>query len=358
MISTEKRSFLKRIVSIQRCRKLHLSPREELYYETREAPINRSDFAVGVHRGKVYVYGGVCVALGHGLSDLYEYDPATESWTELRKRSAPGRLIDVDGRGRVPLRGQRHLIGDSDEFWKFSPKFQKWTKLASGPPARSEAGIAYYQQNVLVVGGYQTSDIWGYHTSLGVWTQWMKSIPKCISENIMLWEDSIFSVSNSKLGCFLYVINLNDRKYSFTTHSLEKAVGSKMVTIGTPASEFRSRSTPGSGRRRNRIASRKNSRSKVGIFNDGFEIGDDASFVSSPAPESVDSAYSSSPEPYRSSSLLNQQSSPVLPFAKKLDQVENTGCYFLIFGGKPLHPVYTRKPLYAGKINLPPELIP
>ena len=117
--------------------------------------------------------------------------------------------------------GQRHLIGETDEFWKFSPKLQKWTKLPSGPPARSEAGVVFYQQNILVIGGYQVSDIWGYHTAIGVWTQWMKKIPKCISENVILCQDLVYSVSNCKLGSFLYVIDLHERKYSFTTHSLE-----------------------------------------------------------------------------------------------------------------------------------------
>jgi len=117
--------------------------------------------------------------------------------------------------------GQRHLIGETDEFWKFTPELKKWTKLPSGPSARSEAGVVFYQQNILVIGGYHASDIWGYHTSIGVWTQWMKNIPKCISENVMLCEEFVYSVSNCKLGSFLYVINLHERKYSFTTHSLE-----------------------------------------------------------------------------------------------------------------------------------------
>ena len=78
------------------------------------------------------------------------------------------------------------------------------------------------------------------------------------------------------------------------------------------------------------------------------------------APESVDSAYSSSPEPYRSSSLLDKQSSPVLPFSSsfKNEQAEESDFHLLIFGGKPLHPVYTRKPLYAAKINITPDFLP
>ena len=78
------------------------------------------------------------------------------------------------------------------------------------------------------------------------------------------------------------------------------------------------------------------------------------------APESVDSAYSSSPEPYRSTSLLDKQSSPVLPFSSsfKNEQAEESDFHLLIFGGKPLHPVYTRKPLYAAKINITPDFLP
>jgi len=432
---------------------------EEIYYDGETAPINRTDFAVGYHRGKVYVYGGLCAALGHGLADLHEYCPATATWKELTKKASPGRLIGAkfvstgddlllfggeifekvcecplwrlcspeDGRfekiltrGAFPSNrkdssiifaetwtqeaavflfgGQRHLIGETDEFWKFSPKLQKWTKLPSGPSARSEVGLVFYQQNILVIGGYQVSDIWGYHTSIGVWTQWMKNIPKCISENVVLRDDLVYSVSNCKLGSFLYVIDLQERKYSFTTHSVEKATGSKMVAIGKPASTLRSRSVPGSRRSHKKHAAgnaQKKNLSKVGILNSGFD--DDApcsetvsagislndlrsqerssdsisynsfedflscsKLANRKSPESVDSAYSSSPEPYRSSSLLDKQSSPVLPFSSnfKNEQADESDFHLLIFGGKPLHPVYTRKPLYAAKINITSDFLP
>ena len=37
---------------------------EEIHYDGETAPINRTDFALGYHGGKIYIYGGLCAALG------------------------------------------------------------------------------------------------------------------------------------------------------------------------------------------------------------------------------------------------------------------------------------------------------
>ena len=84
-----------------------------------------------------YVY----VGMGHGpaiYNDLYRYDPVTEEWTGMTRLPGEGRVagtqFSYDGKGYVLSgQGSDHDYMEEGEFWEYDPETNSWTQLESHP---------------------------------------------------------------------------------------------------------------------------------------------------------------------------------------------------------------------------------
>ena len=133
-----------------------------------------------VHK-RAYLFGG----LGDGmLADLWSYDPAANTWTELSPAGPlptpriaaslvafGGKLVLFGGKtavGPPPARGGPYegVLGDT---WVYDPDSNAWTQLdIPGPPPRAHAAMAYHAptRQAILFGGYGADgylgDTWAF----------------------------------------------------------------------------------------------------------------------------------------------------------------------------------------------------
>jgi N-acetylneuraminic acid mutarotase len=117
-----------------------------------------------------YVTGGSYA----GDNDLWEYNPAANSWT--RKVDYPGRCtarqtaFSVAGKGYL---GLGYSDGPCDDFWRYDPSANSWTATAIFPgPARYDAlGFSLGNTSFVVGGGTVLTDVWAYNPSNDSWAK-------------------------------------------------------------------------------------------------------------------------------------------------------------------------------------------
>lgn len=87
------------------------------------------------------------VGLGHGNSvngnlsiynDFYQFDPATDEWTQLNdfpgEARVAGTQFDYNGKGYVLSGdGDDHSFMEEGEFWEYETQTDEWTQLTSHP---------------------------------------------------------------------------------------------------------------------------------------------------------------------------------------------------------------------------------
>ena len=85
-----------------------------------------------------YVY----VGMGHSgpdiFDDFYRYDPSTDSWTEMASLPAQGRVAGTqfsnDGKGYLLSgQGETHDNLPTGEFWEYDPLTDSWSELNAHP---------------------------------------------------------------------------------------------------------------------------------------------------------------------------------------------------------------------------------
>ena len=87
------------------------------------------------------------VGFGHGndvngnlsiYNDFYQFDPATDEWTQLNdfpgEARVAGTQFDYNGKGYVLSGdGDNHSFMEEGEFWEYEPLSDEWTQLLSHP---------------------------------------------------------------------------------------------------------------------------------------------------------------------------------------------------------------------------------
>jgi len=87
------------------------------------------------------------VGFGHGddingsvniFNDFYQFDPATDEWTQLDdfpgEARVAGTQFDYNGKGYVLSGdGDNHSFMEEGEFWEYEPQSDEWTQLTSHP---------------------------------------------------------------------------------------------------------------------------------------------------------------------------------------------------------------------------------
>ncbi|HVU66669.1 MAG TPA: kelch repeat-containing protein, partial [Ktedonobacteraceae bacterium] len=147
--------------------------------------------------GQLLVFGG-SNGKGDLLNDLWSFNPANNSWTNLTPLSSSP--ADCSGSSPAPRMNAAMVWDSADQevllyggvgsassylgdLWSFSPASNTWKALActgNGPGARGEAGVAWNGSQMLLLGGLGSSgslaDFWAYTPGSG-WSQISASTP-------------------------------------------------------------------------------------------------------------------------------------------------------------------------------------
>lgn len=161
-------------------------PVEDSWEKLPDFPGGARGFSYGVaHQGKAYVgFGLTQTGAPLNLADLWEYDPATESWRELSRcpglpRHHPA-FVALNGKLFVGLGGNLSL-GDLKDWWVYDIATDTWEKK-SDLPASARHHPFYFGIGDYVYAGMGHSgpiifdDLYRYDLSTDTWEE-MASIP-------------------------------------------------------------------------------------------------------------------------------------------------------------------------------------
>lgn len=129
-------------------------------------------------------YAPNCSENGMLLSDMFQYDPVTDQWTQ--KQDFPGEPRVFPIAATVPPYafvglGYNHqgIYNDSSylrDFWKYNPMTDSWTRMADFPGAGVNAAVCWvYNEEIYVAHGFGLSnffrDVWKYQPQNNRWVQ-------------------------------------------------------------------------------------------------------------------------------------------------------------------------------------------
>jgi N-acetylneuraminic acid mutarotase len=137
------------------------------------------------YRACSFVVNGKCY-LGTGsmgnvqnLQDFWEYDPATNAWTQKADLTGPKRTnatgASDDTYGYVGLGSNNGVV--LTDWWQFDPVANTWTQKTSFPSTSRYGAGSFTLQNMIYVGGGIDSansvhgDLWQYDPSNDTWAQ-------------------------------------------------------------------------------------------------------------------------------------------------------------------------------------------
>ncbi len=120
--------------------------------------------------------------LGTKLSDFWEYNPATNTWTQKADFPGSGGLgiyfatgFNIDSKGYI-CGGKTGPNTYSNQFWEYKPSIDQWTQRASFPGGvryqLSSFSVGYY--GYVGLGANQDvfkKDFWKYNGGTNEWTQ-------------------------------------------------------------------------------------------------------------------------------------------------------------------------------------------
>jgi MYXO-CTERM domain-containing protein len=152
--------------------------------------------------GKVLLFGGgrsssngddAPLGIALSLGDTWQYDPATQAWSESKPATAPAARHDLgmawdSARNKAVLFGGLSVakVGDpaagKQDVWDWDPTLGTWTEqTATGdkPSARCAHGLAFdaNRKKVVLFGGWDAStgfglrDLWDWNPTDGTWSK-------------------------------------------------------------------------------------------------------------------------------------------------------------------------------------------
>ena len=137
-------------------------------------------FSIG---GKGYIGGGTGILSGfyHGFDDFWEYDPATDTWTQRASLGAgiksSGVGFSIGGKGYIGT-GQTGN-GETQDFWEYDPTTDTWTQRSSVPGGNRVWAVGFsmgtkgYIGTGTITSGSpgDTDDFWEYDPGTDMWSQ-------------------------------------------------------------------------------------------------------------------------------------------------------------------------------------------
>ncbi len=118
-------------------------------------------------------------------NDVWEYNPATDTWTQKNNFPGPGRhdafAFSYGGLGYLCF-GQDDFQVTLNDLWEYNPTTDTWTQKASFPGTARSGGIQFGFGKYGYIGlgrdinAVSLGDIWRYDCSQNTWTQ-MNNFP-------------------------------------------------------------------------------------------------------------------------------------------------------------------------------------
>jgi len=126
--------------------------------------------------GKAYVGGGTN---GTNLNDLWEYNPVADTWTQKNNPPYPARngalAFALKEKGYV---GTGQIAGptNTNDFWEYNPGTDTWTQRANLPGGVRNHALGFaITEHGYVISGYNLgafmNDFWEYNILTDTWTQ-------------------------------------------------------------------------------------------------------------------------------------------------------------------------------------------
>lgn len=135
---------------------------------------NAVAFTIG---NKAYLGLGTFLGMSY-FNDFYEYDPATDTWTQ-KANFPPGARADavgfsINGKGYITTGGNGVFV--NYDMWEYDPVTDAWTQKSNCPgSARSKAqGFAIGNMGYVGLGTDGVNDLtdfWAYNPATDSWTQ-------------------------------------------------------------------------------------------------------------------------------------------------------------------------------------------
>ena len=189
------------------------------------------------------INGKAYIGLGNGnnpyFKDFWEYDPATNTWTQKADFGGTGRqavafAIDSFGYAGTGL----DINGYTSDFWKYNPNTNSWSVIAPFGGGNRKQAVAFAMDGKGYVGtgddGAFTNDFWIYTPSADLWTPIASfpGTPRYAATAIADFPDAIVGLGyDNTLNCTsdLWRYNANTNSWvqlaDFTGGARSNAVG-------------------------------------------------------------------------------------------------------------------------------------
>ncbi|MEO7988418.1 MAG: IPT/TIG domain-containing protein [Chryseolinea sp.] len=138
------------------------------------------------------------------LTDLWEFDPLTEDWTQ--KASFPG-MHSYDVNNTLVANDKAYYMNQNREFWEYDPSLDHWEKKTDYPGLAGSGTEAVTINNKIYMGGgymdgsTQVYDFWEYNPSQNTWLR-LADVPSPIAKPQVFYEKDgkMYSYSVTILG--------------------------------------------------------------------------------------------------------------------------------------------------------------
>lgn len=185
--------------------------------------------------GKIYIGGG---DNGEHMTDFWEYDIATDVWTEkesLNSKHFWRSVTEIDGKGYFIGGFNRNPQSATDDLWVYDPETNTWTEKAPFPGGTRVSMVSFAHNGKLYAGmglngTFFTAhnDFYEYDPATDIWTQ-LASAPTVSASAFAYFTigDVAYVISDYSSYVIFY-------KYSFSTNTWtsETLTGVSLATSG------------------------------------------------------------------------------------------------------------------------------
>jgi len=162
------------------------------------ACILSSSFVVA---GKAYVCGGLATA---PRSDLWEYDPTVDTWTQRTQFPGGGRYgaIAFSANGKGYLGTGTDGTNEQQDMWSYDPASDSWLQLGNFPGAARSTAAAFsigtrgFVHGGVDVGVTSFNDLWEFNALNGSWTQRASNVSRYLGTASSAGGKGYFGMGN------------------------------------------------------------------------------------------------------------------------------------------------------------------